>query len=55
MRAGGVVCVQHWPSMCEVLSSKPYSVIKRGGGGKEKKCISIPKTFSSICSGFIYS
>lgn len=41
MRAGGVVCVQHWPSMCEVLSSKPYSVIKRGGGEERKKNASL--------------
>lgn len=45
MRAGGVVCVQHWPSTCEVLSSKPYSVMKGGGEGKKENASLYQKHF----------
>ena len=40
-----MVCVQHWPSTCEVLSSKPYSVIKRGGEERKKNASLYQKHF----------
>lgn len=36
MRVGGVVCVQHWPSTCEVLKVL-FCNKKKSGGGEGKK------------------
>lgn len=39
MRVGGVVCVQHWPSTCEVLKVlfRNKKNKKKAEGGKERK------------------